>query len=114
MSNKTLWSVSLDDDDWDYDEMVESCVWAEAACEACAYRGCGLGPLARRMTGWGTPPEIALYTGRPLKTIRNWATSGAIPSACRVSDGALVIHAESARRHSDACGRRNRRLSRIA
>lgn len=62
------------------------------------------------MNGWGTPPEVALYIGRPLKTVRNWGSSMAVPTACRLSDKALVIHAESARRHSDERGVRNRGL----
>lgn len=66
------------------------------------------------MKGWGTPPEIALYVSRPLKTVRNWATATVIPVACRISDRALVIHAESARRHSEQRKRRNRGLNRSA
>ncbi len=62
------------------------------------------------MKGWGTPPEIALYVGRPLKTVRNWASLGHIPVACRRRDKALVIHAESARRHSEQRASRKRGL----
>lgn len=70
--------------------------------------------MATAMTGWGTPPEIALYIGRPLKTVRNWGAAGIVPIACRLTDGALVIHAESARRHSEARMLRKRGLSKIA
>lgn len=34
MSELTLWIVALDDDDWKYDEMVETAVWAESAEQA--------------------------------------------------------------------------------
>lgn len=66
------------------------------------------------MTGWGTPPQIALYLGRSLKTVRNWGNVGAVPMACRMSDHALVIHAESARRHAETTTQRNRGLRRTA
>lgn len=66
------------------------------------------------MSGWGTPPEIALYIGRPLKTVRNWGAAGVVPIACRLADRALVIHAESARRHSDTRATRRRGLARWA
>lgn len=66
------------------------------------------------MKGWGTPPEVALYVGRPLKTVRNWGSTGVVPVACRLSDHALVIHAESARRHSETRALRNRGLRQTA
>lgn len=50
------------------------------------------------MIGWGTPAEVALYVGRPVKTIRNWAARGEIPSAC--VDGRIVVHAATARQYA--------------
>ena len=66
------------------------------------------------MIGWGTPPEIALYVGRPLNTVRKWAATGTIPTACRVGDHALLVHAESARRHSERSKTRKRGQSVVA
>lgn len=66
------------------------------------------------MNGWGTPPQIALYVGRPVKTVRNWATNGTVPTACRLDDKALVVHAESARRHAETTTSRNRGLRQSA
>lgn len=53
------------------------------------------------MTGWGTPAEVAIYVGRPVRTIRNWAASGVIPSACDPETGALIVHAGATRRHAE-------------
>lgn len=63
------------------------------------------------MTGWGTMTEVALYVGRPLRTVRNWAARGQIPAACRASDGMLIVHAASARQLSESKTTRPRRLA---
>ena len=48
------------------------------------------------MIGWGTITQVALYTGRPARTIRDWARRGLIPSACDRSTGALMVEARAA------------------
>lgn len=53
------------------------------------------------MSGWGTPEQVALYVGRPARTIRTWAQRGQIPSACDVSSKRLLVHAASARRRAE-------------
>ena len=60
------------------------------------------------MSGWATPEHVALYVGRPVKTIRNWATLGLIPSACDPQTGRIVVHAASARRHAETRQTRRR------
>jgi hypothetical protein len=57
--------------------------------------------------GWAPPHVVALYVGRPVKTIRNWADRGEIPSAC--FDGRIVVHAGSARQYAET--RRTRRAT---
>lgn len=49
------------------------------------------------MIGWGTVTQIALYTGRPARTIRDWARRGLIPSACDRRTKALMVEARAAR-----------------
>lgn len=52
------------------------------------------------MIGWAPPHIIALYVGRPVKTIRTWAYRGDIPTACD-PQGHIIIHAATARLYSE-------------
>jgi hypothetical protein len=62
------------------------------------------------MKGWGTPEQIAIYVGRPARTIRTWAQRGTVPAACDVQTRRLVVHAAATRKHADTV----RRLTRAA
>ena len=54
------------------------------------------------MIGWGTPPEIALYVGRPLPVVRQWIKRRRLPVACDLTrGGSIVIEARSARIYAD-------------
>ena len=66
------------------------------------------------MIGWGTPPQIALYVDRPLNTVRKWAMTNAVPTACRLSDHVLVLHAPSAQQRANESTRRKDRRRRVA
>jgi hypothetical protein len=57
------------------------------------------------MKGYGTLHEVALYVGRPVTTIRNWARANDIPTL-RVGNVTLY-HAASARRLAETRQRRN-------
>lgn len=57
------------------------------------------------MTGWGTPEQVALYVGRPARTIRTWAQRTQIPSACDLHTRRLVVHAASARQRANTGNR---------
>lgn len=57
------------------------------------------------MNGYGTLHQIALYTGRPVTTIRNWARAGHIPTL--QIGTARLYHAPTARRLADTRQRRN-------
>jgi len=50
------------------------------------------------MNGYGTLHEIALYVGRPVKTVRNWAIRGEIPTLQIGIKGPRLYHAATARR----------------
>ena len=53
------------------------------------------------MRGWGTPPEIALYVGRPLPVVRQWIKRRRVPTACDLTrGGAIVINAQAARQYA--------------
>lgn len=58
------------------------------------------------MIGWGTPEQVALYVGRPARTIRNWAARGVVPSQKHPETGQIMVHAASARKHADTRKRR--------
>lgn len=48
------------------------------------------------MNGYGTLHEVALYVGRPVTTVRNWARQGLIPT---LTVGRKVLyHAATTRR----------------
>lgn len=59
------------------------------------------------MKGYGTLHEVALYTGRPVTTIRNWARRHEIPTL--QVGGQLLYHAATARRLADSRQRRGSR-----
>lgn len=63
------------------------------------------------MIGWGTPAEVALYVARPVRTIRNWARDGLIPSACDPATRTLMVHAGEARKVADRRATRRRNLA---
>lgn len=63
------------------------------------------------MSGWGTPREIALYVGRPIRTVRNWATAGHVPAACDIRTRRLVVHAAQTRLYAEQTGTRRRRAA---
>lgn len=66
------------------------------------------------MRGWGNPQMVALYTGRPVATIRMWAYTLRVPVVCDVRTRRILIHAGAARRYSDTQHRRgNRQLARV-
>jgi hypothetical protein len=69
---------------------------------------------AKPVTGWATPEQVAAYVHRPVRTIRNWAAQGLIPSACDAETGRLIVHAASARQHAETRPMRNRLLTRVS
>lgn len=57
------------------------------------------------MKGYGTVHEVALYVGRPVKTIRNWGIRNEIPT---LKVGTVTLyHAASARRLAETRRRRD-------
>lgn len=54
------------------------------------------------MIGWGTPHQIALYVGRPVRTIRTWMQRGKVDVACDLETKQQVVNAASARRHAES------------
>jgi hypothetical protein len=44
------------------------------------------------MNPWHTITDAALLVARPTHTVRTWVRRGKVPTACRLTDRALVVH----------------------